>query len=486
MGSQTFRLSSPARPRPRSPAEKPDWWLGALQGLTRAHREARALTILEAGRARAAEAELVREAVTEGMRDELGLLTVPGRALPGGSPEVVAILRRWDSEVASRSTASKRFLRDELEGADEWAARVLAECERRVSSAWHVSRAAGQRQRFERVGKCATETRGVLSCVHCREPQRHANGAPLVLRDLCGAHLLCARCRKHRERKHQQRFARSRAAHLEVARKRGLTRAFGRRDPLTERFLTLTCPHLELQDGGPEAQARIVRDAFRRFMNSLRNHWRGHRGFKLCRYVRVIEATSGRDELGHVHIHAWIFSPFVRVQTVRALWGRALLGAGFPRELWPEHAWKDKAEILDELDACGDRRAFEWAKHTLSKRSAWPRVDLKRVNADGTLGDGSELAKELIKYLCKDVDGWDKDGAVLMHPATFAAVYRGLDGGRMLTASRGMWVRYHAACQCCGAVDQLRPFELEQAPAVARAPPLAAWQRHEEAQRETA
>lgn len=467
-----FRLE-PVNAPPRSLAKKPGPWLDRVERATRAHREARSDLLLEAGRERAAEALWVRDALTEGKREELGLWVAPGRALPGGTPEVLRVIRRWDTELSRSSRGTRRLLRADHESAEHWAERVLAEAERRTESAWHTSRAQGQRERFRRVAECATESRGHLICVHCRELVRGSDGAAIVLRDLCGSHLLCLRCRDQRRKKYRAAFARARKAAVVEVRRRRLGAGQVRRDPLAERFLTLTCPHLSLADGGPEAQARLVRGAFRRFMNALRNHWRAHRGFALTRYVRVLEATSGRDALGHVHIHVWLLSPFVRVQVLRALWGRALLAEGFPRELWPEHAWKLKAELLGELES--DPSARAWAKHVLAQRIAYPRVDIRRVTprGDGATVDGADLASELIKYLTKDIEAaTDGSGPVLMHPELFAAVYRGLDGGRMLSAARGFWIRYHAECSCCGAVDSLRPIESARAaPGLARAPP---------------
>lgn len=464
---------SPAPGDAPSLADKPQWWLADVERLTREHREARAAALELSGTERYEEAWEIRTALLEGARDELGTFVGrpnPQRALPGGTPEVHRVLRQWDRELYVSSRGARRLLRGDFERTEDWQARVFAECDRRIESKWHQARAAGQRERFRKVAECGTELRGYLVCSHCRQPARTKTGAALVLRDTCDAHLLCARCRARRTRKYQSKILRSRAAALELVHDKRLGPGQVRSDPLRERFLTLTCPHLPLDAGGPELQAALVRDAWSRFINSLRNHWRGHRGLKLCRFVRVLEATTGKDDLGHVHCHVWLLAPFVRVQVIRALWGRALIAAGFPLELWPEQAWKEKADILAELEAARDVPALIWAHHVLSQRTPWPVVDLQAVR-----GNGAEMVRELVKYLCKDVVSMRGDGdVVFMHPELFAAVYRGLDAGRLLTASLGFWVRYHATCACCGAVDTLRPVEELRPIADARAPPLLA------------
>ena len=478
-----LRLVCPdATPKREPLAEKPSWWLQHVERNTRAHRELRAKVLRDRGVDRANEAFRVHQAIVEGYREELGLWPLsPQRELPGASPEIKKIIRHWDTQIKTASRGTRRLIRADRERVESWCRRVLREAERRIESTWHQQRARGQLERFRRVARCAEETRGVLVCKHCHGAQKDKHGNPILLSDLCGSHLLCQRCRAHRRKRYRAAFLRSRLEAIRVVRSVHLAPGMARakRDPLTERFLTLTCPAIELELGGPETQARIVRSAFRGFMNALRNHWRkrGRERLELSRYVRVVEATSGQDERGHCHIHVWLLSPFIRAHVYRALWGRALLKEFRRAELeWPEHAWKPKSEILAELlFRSWDREAYTWARKTLGQRTPWPRVDIKRVVSRETHAtvDGLDLALELVKYLTKDLEASTngQGGLVLMHPATFAAVYRGLDSGRMLSASRGFWVKYHAECQCCGAQDTLRPVELLRPPAKARAPP---------------
>lgn len=505
-----LRLVSPSPTAPTLGA-KPAQWRGHVEALTHPYRRARAKKLLDRGRERAAEAMFVRDAIVEGYREELGLWPLSKlRALPGGSPDLLKIIRHWDRAMQTASGNTRRLIRAEREPTDHWARRVLQEAERRVESLWHQTRAGGQLERFQRVAKCGEEVRGVLVCGHCSTEQTGRHGERKILKDLCGSHLLCARCRKLRGAKYRSKIFRARHEAIKAVRRARLGPGVAQTDPICDRFLTLTCPHLPLDAkivlldpgppgvpwvprcrelAGPEAQAWIVRHAVRPFLNALRGHWRarGPERLALSRYVRVIEATEGRDSLGHIHVHAWLLSPFVRVHVYRALWGRALVKAGFPLEHWPEHAWAEKPVVLAELELAGDTRALRWATKTLSKRAPWPRVDIRRVYARGDsaeldavdrqgrpLPGRVDMISELVKYLVKDWETSEDGSKTLIHPMLFAAVYRGLDQGRMISASRDFWVRYHAECQHCGAQDTLRPVKDCAARPPARAPPLFA------------
>jgi len=489
MPEAVFALTNP-EPRAKSLRIKPAPWLLTVERETREHRIRRANRISARGVERSDEALFLRDEIRQASNDEIGFGPLAKfRALPGSTPEVKKILRRWDTQKKQTSRGRHRLLRDEHEPTNSFRDRVFEEADRRGDSKWHRDRSKGQIERFMRVRACGAEERGVLVCVHCKTVTQDKHGNPLVLKKMCGATLLCWDCRQIRIKKNRKRFLHSRLEALQRVRYRRLGPGQVPHDPMVERFLTLTCPHIALEqfitiedeDGefrklyGPEAQAWLVRNAWRRFMNSLRNRWRGkywkHPGFDLISFVRVLEATTGRDEAGHVHIHCWLLSPFARVQVIRALWGRALIKSGFPLELWPEHAWKDKADLRIELQKANDETALRWLKNC-SKKIPYPRVDYKRVTSRGKGAevDGIDLAMELVKYLTKDFE--DPECKVLMHPSLFSAVYRGLDRGRLITASRKFWVKQHCECQACGAIDSLRPHERpKESPGLARGPP---------------
>lgn len=482
---KTFHLSPPPEKPPKR--IKPSWWLSHVEIETRDHRDRRGKDIIDAGLRRKDEALWLRDEIRQASNDEIGFGRLARfRALPGSTPEIKKTLRRWDREIYQRSRGKARLLQGEHEPTNSFRDRVFAESDRRLDSKWHSDRARGQDERFKRVAECGKEERGILRCSHCKTEALDKNGRLIIVPKACGATLLCVSCRGRRIAKNRKRFSASRVAALHAVRHKRLGPGQVRSNPIAERFLTLTCPHIPIDAGivlvnedtgesrtlvGPEAQAYLVRTAYRSFQNSLRNRWRKHPGLGLVRYVRVLEATTGKDELGHVHIHVWLLSPWVRVQSIRALWGKSLVKAGFPMTHWPEHAFKEKDELLSELERAGDDDAYAWAKRVLPrKKIPWPRVHIKRIEAreKHATVEGIDLAHELIKYLCKDLD----DELVLMHPGLFAAVYRGLDSGRLITASRKFWVKQHSECACCGAIDALRPAErVREGPGLARGPP---------------
>lgn len=464
---EAFQLIPPEPARPGT--KRPDWWLATLERATREHRRGRAQRLREAHLDRVYEAEWVRHIVTRGFQDEFGVpFQSELRPLPQGVVDwelwprrdgepttwLAAILLKWDREIRQNTRGERRLDRGEWETVHQWRDRVMAEAERRIESRWHAERARGQEERFKRVATCGDEHRGFLTCTTCKV---RAHPQPLV--DCCESVFLCQRCRDHRAKKYRAKFLRARKAAVTSAARARVDRGG---DRIGEKFLTLTSPHIPVELGGPERQARIVRDAWRKFMNAVRNHWRGRRAFRFSRYVRVLESTEGAGAEGHTHVHAWLYCPFTRDAIVAVLWGRALLAAGFPRELWPESAYRDKSELLDYLASKGDERAHKWAKHCLPKRIPWPIVELKAVRPNPKrpeLADGGDLAVELIKYLTKDLESDGRGGLRPIHPETFAALYRGLDGARLLTAARGFWVVYRVHCEHCGCVGTLRPVE---------------------------
>lgn len=518
---------SPPERRRRS-VIRPDWWEQAVEDLTRDHREHRAAKLHADGRLRAAEVFLVLDRIREGdlARDD-GFADVPpaeritreqihelqrrweikrpaadlgplhpadapgGEAAQARGEGLDVILRRWSTEVSSSSRGARDLCREPSEPWWRWRQRVIAECHRRLESTWHADRAHGQLERFKRVKTCGTESRGWIACVTCGH---HA----VELKKTCGNHYLCQGCRDQRKRKYRKRFRLARTAALLAVKAADLHPRFGAEDPIAERFLTLTMPRVPEELGGAQTAVEIIRDAWRKFWNRMRGWWKRHledrfgeeegaRRFAMIRYVRVLEATAGRDNLGHVHIHAWVLAPFMRVHVIRWLWGAALLAAGFPADATNPDHWADKADIMAELAAIprkdggtGDPVALASMRRRARHRLFWPRVDVRRVypsgkgkvaNAKGQPAGTEDLANELIKYLVKDLGGL---GNTLLLPAeTWAAIYRGLDGGRSLTCARGFWVSCSSLCPVCNDVHSwtiVGPPEKRSPPP--RGPPL--------------
>lgn len=259
---------------------------------------------------------------------------------------------------------------------------------------WHHARARGQRERIANVRECGGSILRV-SCRACGVVHEHANG--------CRVGILCVSCRGAIAATKRAGFQRARADVLEESRYLGLLRPVRRGGRYSEKFLTLTGPHLS----GDTISVRITRiaEAWCHWLKRLNRYLRDN---VICsvEWFRVLEWTPGRDGLGHPHLHVWLFSPFLEVETVREWWRLSLVEAGC------------------ELDHV--RR---------------PIVDLRQIEGS----DGG--ARELIKYLTKDITAnGDKVPAEL-----YAEVYKAFDGRRISQASRGFMARGKKeprACEC--------------------------------------
>jgi len=458
-----------------------------VERATRPHRELLAEELERAG------VERKREAMR--VLAELERLTSNDVQYGGTPPWLVSTIWRWDAERERGRPRSHRLVYSPLSdfGAsgelERWIFHTVRifkdeirrEAERRIDSKWHVRRADGHRARFRRVEACSTELRGIIACRRCGAcPENHR------VMNACDSHLLCMTCRKRRQRRYRAKFAEARLGALRRVSDARVGVGQVCRDPIVERFLTLTCPHIPLELGGPELQARVVAKAASYFAKSVRDVYRrrvkggrlAERALEVASFVRCLEATTGRDELGHVHVHAWILGPFLRAQVLRFLWGRALLRAGFPWVCWPEHAIAEKQRVLTELATANrgqaDHEASAYLQHVAPSHFPYPRIDLQRVTPRGYLDNGEQLARELIKYLTKDLDGKATDAVpVLMAPHLFASVFRGLLGRRMLSSSLGFWLRRIVCCDACAAIGTvtLHFVSDENAPREERGPP---------------
>lgn len=486
MSAAPLRLTAP-EPRAKALDVRPAWWRAAVERETGALREELAQRLDLRGAERRAEALAVIEAFECVTSFDIEASTMPAW--------LVTTIWRWDAErERSRPRGHRLFYTplSDFAAAGEldrtihttriYRHEVLREAERRLESRWHKHRAEGHRKRFRRTEQCATETVGIIACKRC-------GNVPLkngIVKNFCDSHLLCVECRRRRKRKYRAKFSNARIAALQNVREKHVGKNQVYRDPVIERFVTLTCPHVPNELGGPEKQAEAVARAWSPFAKAIRDLYRRRvirgvlpaRALKCAHFVRCIEATNGRDERGHVHIHAWSLGPFVRAQVMRFVWGRALKRAEFPMQCWPEYAIADKGEVLGELSTAvkgkPDREATAYLKHVAPQQFPYPRVDVQQVRSDGKLEGGEPLARELIKYLTKDLDGKETDAIpVLMSPTIFASVFRGLLGRRMLTASRGFWCRRIVCCEACDAIGTVRLIctAAHRAPERARGPP---------------
>lgn len=258
----------------------------------------------------------------------------------------------------------------------------------KAKTKWYDDRARGHRERIERVEACCTEVVAV-SCQDCGVCREMSPG--------CRAWMLCVRCRGATAAELRSRFLAARKEVMGRASERGLFRAVQRGGRWGERFITLTIPH------GAASVAGRIEIAFRAwpvFLKLLNEHFRDL-GVRSVEWLRVFEWTPGSDGLGHPHFHLWMFSQYLDRELVRELWQRALSRVG-----------------------CDVAR---------------PIVHVEAVT------DGASTARELIKYMLKDITA----SGSKIPPAVFAQVFEALAQRRMRNASKGFMGLAKQAKPCC-------------------------------------
>jgi len=264
---------------------------------------------------------------------------------------------------------------------------------------WHQRRAHGQIHRFEAVLDCGTE-KYWLQCQTCGRVKERTRE--------CRVALLCVRCRAAIGQEKRARFRLARRRALDRVRPEGLMHC-GHRS-WSEKLLTLTLPHLHIHS----ARERIDY-AFRALfllLKALKKWLRAGPDFKLVAWFRTVEWTPGGDGRGHPHFHFWLLCPYLDVTFLRRAWRQALETAGFP------------AATVENVV-----------------------LDLRRVH------DGEGAAREVIKYLTKDI----LPDRQFVDPDVFAVVYEALDDRRVTQPSSGFFrgIDARAACEC-GALGKFK------------------------------
>ena len=189
------------------------------------------------------------------------------------------------------------------------------------SSRWYVQRAEGQLMKFEKVADCGQDSIRVI-CQCC--------GVVVDRPVQCRLKLLCVRCRSARAREDRARFILARSKVIEDAKRRGLLNQSRPRGQWTEKFITLTVPHLPKDT----VELRIGRAAaaWPEFLRRLNGWLRSIDAAKSSHWFRVLEWTPGEsDDFGHPHFHLWFFGPFIPIDYLREWWRESLesLGVSF-------------------------------------------------------------------------------------------------------------------------------------------------------------
>ena len=296
---------------------------------------------------------------------------------------------------------------------------------------WHEGRARGQLERVERVEDCGS-THFALACKSCGVVGEHVHDRT------CASWRYCVSCRGSRARRFRERFREARDAWL------GSKRAYER-----DRFLTLTIPH-----GGVGRDVQVMLRSWVRFTRATRSWLTKRNGAPQFAWVRALEITP--SDGGHVHMHAWVGSPFLPHAVLRVLWGRALSTAEVPvrpiaevlaelpdersrAELLRVAGWRgrracDGSCVLPKVNRYG--RVLPKKVCPLRHWVPWPVLDIRAVHGDP--------ADELVKYLIKD-----QEHGELIDPFTAAALIEATEGARVIACSRGYWVVQLKQCEHC-------------------------------------
>lgn len=339
------------------------------------------------------------------------------------------VRREWHRDVESKT----RFHRVQRASHHMARARDAAQTGRPTTAAWHQGRARGQLRRFDQVQDCGGDE-VLVRCDNCGHEVRR-------LEARCGHFRVCVTCRGARADKERFRFREARERALQRA--QHLLRHGIRGGRWSEKFVTFTVPHTEI-----EQDIKLLPKAWRKFRKLLFEHLRTDR--KVCArdmacvaFLRVLEVTAGRRNDGHAHLHVYLLVPYLPREWLKHTWGEVLVSLGRTVPTAP----------LEEVLAASDDHVAQLRAWLVTRRGAKGRaVDLVYrpvVHVEECYGD---IENELVKYLVKDLERADDGSEKLMDPALFARVYAGLEGVRTFHPSARFWIKRKGSCACgkCG------------------------------------
>lgn len=322
---------------------------------------------------------------------------------------------------------------DERAAKLERAARLANLSDRDVkrAGAWFRARAKGQRRRIENVRGCGREKAAVIVCDGC--------GTLSEKGMRCGVGSICVSCRGKIASKKRGNFARSRDVIISRARALGLLRENRRGGRWSEKLLTLTAPHLPTV--GLRERIERVRNAWPFFLRSFNRWLRAQKSHEHSAWFRNVEWTQAEDHLGHPHIHAWLFCPYLDRQILIGWWRDALQRVGYNST----NCAKSK---LETSVFQGEKRASHKMQcdDSISGEIESPADELRHLMIDIREARGGDVGVEVIKYLTKDLAS---DGSKIA-ATLYASVVSMFDGARTTQSSRGFMglSQFKPMCDC--------------------------------------
>src|SRR6185436_3073096 len=228
-----------------------------------------------------------------------------------------------------------------------------------LAGKWHKQRAEGQRYRFANAVNCG-EGPTILeaTCEACGNVTEH----PLT----CGATLVCIACRGRLQAKRRANVGNGQRVVMHRGKLAGLLRRNRRGGRWSDKFITLTIPHLPEHTIGD--RIALIHTAWPHFLKAF-NAWLRETEphvHQFSTWYGSHEWTVGHDEKGHPHVQLWFFGPFVDAD-LSDLWRTALekAGLGIPTEENGRTRFRWEGDVITDVREAKDVRGgvYELVKY---------------------------------------------------------------------------------------------------------------------------
>lgn len=291
-----------------------------------------------------------------------------------------------------------------------------------IESQWHMSRATGQAERFNRIASCG-EVRWMLV--------KHCDGGTVEtpIESRCDCWRLCGKCLERRRFRLKTGIEKQRELAFRVHAHRmrpGYGR--GKEGKWGEKLITLTVPH----GNTPAEDAQLLSRAWRKLGKRIASHLRVDRGMaKGVKpvWVRALEVEPGATG-GHAHLHVWWLGPFLDATWLHVEWGRILEAEG---RAVPHVPWEEA------MGKAVDARARVWCRTRRGPQGReastvpWPVVSLNAGHSGGAGKYATKVGVGLHRYVAKGA----KSEMQRLEPIHAASLYVALEGSRAVQWAAG-------------------------------------------------